>query len=73
MKAVFDKLIDTHAKYYGKKHRRFWMKTYKLCDSKGYKYIPSVCFGRDNKRVTDTVTATCAVVTELTASIESGI
>jgi hypothetical protein len=73
MRTVFDKLIDTLAKYYDKKHKWFWMKIYKLCDSRGYKYNMSVYFDRDGKRVTNTVTAMYTIVTELTASIESGV
>jgi hypothetical protein len=66
---IFDKLIDD----YGMKHKWFGMKIYKLCDSRGYKYNMSIYFDRDGKHVTDTMTAMYTIVTELTASIESGV
>jgi hypothetical protein len=57
--------------YIPKKHKRFGIKMYKLCDSKGYTYNMSVYLRRDRKRVTASMTATYATVTGLTTRIEN--
>jgi hypothetical protein len=44
-----------------KKHKRFGIKIYKLCDSKGYTYM-SAYLGRDRTCVTATMTTSHATV-----------
>ena len=56
--------------YIPKKHKRFGIKLYKLCDSKVYTYNMTVYLGKDRKRVTTSMTATHANVTGLAARIE---
>jgi hypothetical protein len=56
--------------YTPKKHKRFGIKIYKQCDSKGYTYM-LVYLGRDRKRATALMTATYATVTGLTTRIEN--
>jgi len=94
MRAMFDKLINSYAKYYSpnkplvvngiivffkgrvifkqytpKKYKRFGIKLYKLCDSKGYTYNMTVYLGKDRKHVTPSMTAIHATVTGLAARI----
>jgi hypothetical protein len=57
--------------YVPKKYKRFGIKIYKVCDSKGYTYNMSMYLGGDRKRVTASVTATHATVTGLTTRIEN--
>jgi hypothetical protein len=57
--------------YIPKKHKRFGIKIYKLCDSKGYTYNMSVYLRRDRKHATASMTATHATVTGLTTRIEN--
>ena len=95
MRATFDKLNDSYAKYYSptehlavdeitvlfkctdifkqyspKKHMQFGIKLYKLCNSKGYTYNMTMYLCKDRKRVTPSITATHATVTELAARTE---
>jgi hypothetical protein len=51
--------------YIPKKHKRFGIKIYKLCDSKGYTYNMPVYLGRDRKRATASMTTTHTTVTRL--------
>jgi hypothetical protein len=53
-----------------KKYKRFGIKPYKLCDSKGYTYNTTVYLRKDRKRAIPSMAATCATVTGLTARIE---
>ena len=55
-----------------KKHKRFGIKLYKPCDSKGYAYTHNMTMylGKDRKHVTSSFTATHAAVTGLAARIE---
>jgi hypothetical protein len=53
-----------------KKHKRFEIKLYNLCDSKGYTYNMTVYLGKDRKHVTSSMTATHANVSGLAARIE---
>jgi hypothetical protein len=55
-------------KYIPKKHKRFGMEIYKLCDSKGCTY--NIYLGKDGKCATPSMTATHTTVTGLTARIE---
>jgi hypothetical protein len=57
--------------YIPKKHKRFGIKIYKLCDSKSHTYNMSVYLGRDRKCATVSVTATHTTVTGLTTRIEN--
>jgi hypothetical protein len=52
-----------------KKHKRFGIKLYNLCDSKGYTYDMTV-FRQRWERATPSMTATHATVTGLAARIE---
>jgi len=52
--------------YVPKKHKRFGIKIFKLCDSTGYMYDMKVYLGKDRQHVT----ATHVTVTELTRMIE---
>ena len=56
--------------YIPKKHKRFGIKLYNLCDSKGYTYNMTVYLGKDRKHVTPSMTATRANVSGLAARIE---
>jgi hypothetical protein len=56
--------------YIPKKHKRFGIKLYKLCDSKVYTYNMTVYLGKDRKNVTPSMTATQTTVTGLTARTE---
>jgi len=56
--------------YTPKKHKRFGLKLYKLCDSKGYTYNITVYLEKDRKHVTPSMTTTHATVTGLAARIE---
>jgi hypothetical protein len=49
-------------KQYIPKNKRFGIKIYKLCDSKGYTYNTSVYLGKDRKHATATMTTTHATV-----------
>jgi hypothetical protein len=53
-----------------KKYKRFGIRIYKLCDSKGYTYM-SVNLGSDRKHATATMTANHATVSGLTTMIEN--
>jgi hypothetical protein len=57
--------------YIPKKHKRFGIKIYKLCDSKGYTYNMRVYFGKDRTYTTDTMTATHITVAGLTQRVEN--
>jgi hypothetical protein len=57
--------------YNPKTHRWFGIKTYKLCDSKGYAYDMRVYLGRDNTNATGTVIATRASVAGLMRRIQN--
>jgi uncharacterized membrane protein len=49
-----------------KKHKRFRIKIYNLCDSNGYTYNMRAHLGKDRKCATGTMTATHATVAGLT-------
>ncbi len=60
--------------YIPKKHKRFGIKIYKLCDRKGYTYDMSVYLGKGRNLINPDVTASHATVTDLTSKIkERGI
>jgi hypothetical protein len=48
--------------YIPKKHKRFRIKIYKLCDETGYTYDMTVYMGRDRQRTVQHLTATHATV-----------
>ena len=56
--------------YIPKKHKRFGIKIYKLCDETGYTYDMTVYLGRDRQRTAQHLTATHATVSELTKKIQ---
>jgi len=56
--------------YIPKKHKRFGIKIYKLCDETGYTYDMTVYLGRDRRRTAQHLTATHATVSELTKKIQ---
>src|SRR5215510_12576011 len=56
--------------YIPKKHKRFGIKIYKLCDETGYTYNMTVYLGRDRQRTAQHLTATHAIVPELTENIQ---
>jgi hypothetical protein len=56
--------------YIPKKHKRFGIKIYKLCDMTGYTYDMEVYLGKDRKRATPDMTATHATVKQLTRKIQ---
>jgi hypothetical protein len=56
--------------YIPKKHKRFGIKIFKLCDCTGYTYDMKVYLGKDRQRVTQDLTATHATVKELTRRVE---
>jgi hypothetical protein len=55
---------------YQKKHKRFGIKIFKLCDAAGYTYDMKVYLGRDRTRADQDVTATQATVRDLCRRIE---
>ena len=55
--------------YIPKKHKRFGIKIYKLCDDTGYTYDMTVYLGRDRQRTAKRLTATHATVLDLTQKI----
>ena len=55
--------------YIPKKHKRFGIKIYKLCDKTGYTYDMTVYLGKDRQRTAQHLTATHATVLELTKKI----
>lgn len=56
--------------YIPKKHKRFGIKIYKLCDETGYTYDMAVYLGRDRQRTAQHLTATHATVSELTKKVQ---
>ena len=56
--------------YIPKKHKRFGIKIYKLCDKTEYTYDMTVYLGRDRQRTALYLTATHATVSELTKNIQ---
>jgi len=64
---VFFKGRVIFKQYTPKKHKRFGIKLYKPCDSKGYTYSMIVYLGKDRKHVTPSMKATHANVTGLAA------
>ena len=56
--------------YIPKKHKRFGIKIYKLCDETGYTYDMLVYVGKDRRRIRQDLTATHATVTELTNKVQ---
>jgi hypothetical protein len=68
---VLFKVRVTFKQYIPKKHKRFGIKIYKLCDSLGYSYNMTVYLGKDRKLATPTMTATHVTVTGLTGRIEN--
>ncbi|PNF14142.1 hypothetical protein B7P43_G17736 [Cryptotermes secundus] len=51
--------------YIPKKHKRFGIKTFKICDAAGYTYDMKVYLGKDRTRADQDVTATHATVRDL--------
>jgi hypothetical protein len=56
--------------YIPKKHKRFGIKIYKLCDAAGYTYDMKVYLGKDKKRTYKDLTATHATVSDLCRRVE---
>jgi len=56
--------------YIPKKHKRFGIKIYKLCDETGYMYDMTVYLGRDRQRTAQHLTETHTTVSELTKKIQ---
>ena len=56
--------------YIPKKRKCFSIKIYKLCDKSGHIYDMTVCLGKDSHSATDDMTATHAIVTHLTCTVE---
>jgi len=56
--------------YMPKKHKRFDIKIFKLCDSTGYTYDMKLNLEKDRQRTAQHVTATHATVTLLTRKIQ---
>jgi hypothetical protein len=56
--------------YIPKKHKRFGIRIYKLCDETGYTYDMTVYLGRDRQRIAQHLTAIHATVSELTKKIQ---
>jgi hypothetical protein len=53
-----------------KKHKRFGIKIYKLCDTAGYTYDMKVYLGKDSDNATEDMTATHATVQSLVRRVE---
>jgi hypothetical protein len=53
-----------------KKHKRFGIKIFELCDCTGYTYDMKVYLGKDRQHVTQDMAATHATVKELTRRVE---
>jgi len=62
---------DVFKQYIPKKHKHFGIKTYKLCDYKGYTYNMRVYLGKDRTYTTDTMTATHTTVAGLMKRFEN--
>ncbi|PNF23240.1 hypothetical protein B7P43_G18268 [Cryptotermes secundus] len=56
--------------YIPKKHKRFGIKIFKICDAAGYTYDMKVYLGKDRKHASQDVTATHATVRDLCRHIE---
>ena len=56
--------------YIRKKHKRFGIKIYKLCDSVGYTYDMSVYLGKQRQHATAQITATHRTVLQLIRRFE---
>jgi hypothetical protein len=56
--------------YIPKKHKRFGIKTYKLCDMTVYTYNTSVYLGKNRQNATQTMTATHTKVKSITSMVE---
>lgn len=56
--------------YIPKKHERFGIKIYKLCDSAGYTVDMTVYLGKDRQNAAKDITATHATVKTLTRRVE---
>jgi hypothetical protein len=56
--------------YIPKKHKRFGIKIYKLCDSLGYTYDMSVYLGKQKQLATEQITATHGIVLQLVRRVE---
>ena len=56
--------------YIPKKHKRFGIKIYKLCDETGYTYDMTVYLGNDRQRTAQHLTATHATVSEVTKKVQ---
>ena len=56
--------------YIPKKHKRFGIKIYKLCDSLGYTYDMSVYVGKQRQHATTQITATHGTVLQLFRRVE---
>jgi len=57
-------------KYIPKKHKRFGIKIYKLCDSLGYTYDMSVYLGKQRQNATAQITATHGTVLQVIRRVE---
>jgi hypothetical protein len=53
-----------------KKHKRFGIKIYKLCDETGYTYDMKVYMGKDRQQSVQDLTASHVTVTELTRKVQ---
>ena len=67
---VFFKGKVAFKQYIPKKHIRFGIKIYKLCDRTGYTYDMEVYSGKDRKRATIDMTVTHATVKQLIRSVQ---
>ena len=56
--------------YIPKKHKRFYMKIYKLCNSLGYTYDMSVFWGKQRQHATAQITATHGMVLQVIRGVE---
>jgi hypothetical protein len=67
---VFFKGRVVFRQYIPKKHKRFGIKIYKLCDSLGYTYDMSVYLGKQKQLATQKITATHGTVLKLVRRVE---
>ncbi|PSN35194.1 PiggyBac transposable element-derived protein 4, partial [Blattella germanica] len=56
--------------YIPKKHKRFGIKLYKICDSNGYTYDMTVYLGKQRDNATPQISATHGTVLQLTSKVE---
>jgi len=67
---VLYKGIAVFQQYIPKKHKRFCIKIYKLCDSLGYMYDTSVYLGKQRQHATAQITATHGTVLQVNQRVE---